>query len=168
MLHIKTGHLKGDPFFQDICDFISSQGAYGAAAIEYFADQGGCFAIALDDTKIVGTSLNFKADNSKYLKEHLADYLQQEGIELSKCVSPACIYVDAAYSGQGIGDKMSVAKSQHSLEDGYEYTVLWGYESQAIFDYSTRIGNLIDTGVDDQKGFRIYLRRLTDVISSLS
>jgi hypothetical protein len=44
----------------------------------------------------------------------------------------------------------------------------WGYEGQAIFDYNQRIGSLIDTGIDDDHGFRIYLRTLQNTINNLS
>lgn len=168
MIEIVAGHLLDHPLYSGIADFIAGNGVYQRTTVDYFAAQNGCFAAALDGEKVVGTSLNFDAKNSDFLRQNLSAYLDQAGIPISTCVTPACIYLDPTYSGQKIGDSLSVAKSQHSLSDGYEYTVLWGYETQAIFDYSTRIGNLIDTGVDDQKGFRVYLRKLEDVISALT
>ena len=168
MAEIVTGHLQGHALYDRICTFICAQGFYRADAVAFFAERNACFAAALDGEVVVGTSLNFSAEHSSYLKDTIEGFLADRGLLLGQCVTPACIYLDPAYRNQGLGDRMSVAKSKHSIEDGYTYTVLWGYETQAIFDYSTRIGHLIDTGTDDMNGFRIYLRKLEDVISTLS
>ena len=168
MVDIVTGRLLDHSLYEKVCEFVCSQGVHSSETVGRFAQQNACFAAGLDGDTVVGTSLNFSNANTQYLEDKIGTYLSNNGITLSECVSPVGVFVNPDYRDQGLGDKLSVAKSQFSINDGYVYTVLWGYESQAIFDYSTRIGNLIDTGVDDMYGYRIYLRRLTDVVSALS
>lgn len=168
MVQIVTGNLTGNSLYQSISDFICSQGTYEEGVVNYFASQRGCFAAILDGDAVVGTSLTFDVDGARVIAEKISSFLLSSGIDIATCVSPACIYLDDAYTGQGLGDQMTVARSQYCIDQGYEYTVLWEYDTQAIFDYSTRVGNLIDTGMVDSKNFPIYLRRLSDVVSALT
>ena len=168
----QVGHTEGHSLKGSLCDFCCrmTPSIEAIHAFENYSRKGACFAAALDGDTVVGSSLNVPASQNAKLAEmpELITWLDGNGHSLSKIVYPAMIYVDPDYSGLGIGDKISVMKSQHSIEDGYTHTILFGYETQAIFDYSTRIGSLIDTGCDDWGGFRIYLRRLEDVVSALT
>lgn len=139
-------------------------------AFDNYSGKGAVFAAAFDGDTIVGSSLNVPADTNNLLSgmANLNNWLSSQNYDLADFAYPALIYVKSGYSGHGIADQLSIKKSQLCLDDGYTHTILFGYETQSIFDYSTRIGNLIDTGIDDYNGFRIYLRRLSDVISALT
>lgn len=171
MLAIETGVLKDNALYQDIVDFVLSQstdGSYNSSVMTGIANNKGHFAVALDGDTVVGTSLNFELPADHFFLPQVQSFLTESGINNTDCVSVAGVYVDPNYSGQQLADRLSIAKSEFSIAEGYTYTMLWGYGTQAIFDYSTRIGNLIDTGIDDTTGFRIYMRRLSDVVSALT
>jgi GNAT superfamily N-acetyltransferase len=171
MVTITTGVLRDNALYQDIVDFIlpkSTPEQYSAELMAYFAEQNAHFAVALDDGVVVGTSLNFELPADHYMLPRLADFLTAEGISNSDCLTAAAVFVDSNYSGQNIADRLTVAKSEQGITQGYTYAMAWGYEGQAIFDYNQRIGSLIDTGIDDDHGFRIYLRTLQNTINNLS
>ena len=169
MITITTGVLKDNALYQDIVDFVlPKSGLYDAELMAYFAENNGHFAVALDDGVVVGTSLNFELPADHYMLPRLADFLTAEGISNSDCLTPAAVFVNSNYSGQNIADRLQVATSEEGITQGYTYTMAWGYEGQDIFDYNKRIGSLIDTGVDDNHGFRIYLRTLQNTINNLT
>ena len=171
MVTLTTGLLDGHKRYQQIVDFVlpkSTPDQYNEDMMEYFAKNSACIAVALDGENIVGTSLNFVLPADHSILTTLADYLIASGISNNDCVSPAAIFVDPAYTGQGIADKLTISKSQYALETNRTYAMAWGYSTQAIFDYNVRIGNLIETGAKDGMGFNIYLRTLQDTIDSLS
>ena len=171
MVTITTGVLKDNALYQGIVDFVlpkSTPDQYNAELMAYFAENNAHFAVALDDGVIVGNSLNFELPADHYMLPRLASFLAAEGISNSDCLSAAAVFVDSNYSGQNIADRLTVAKSEQGITQGYTYAMAWGYEGQAIFDYNQRIGSLIDTGIDDDHGFRIYLRTLQNTINNLS
>jgi hypothetical protein len=168
MLTIKTDPLKGHALYQNIVDFIlpkSTPDQYNAELMAYFAENKAQIALALDGDVIVGTSLNFELPADHYILPRLEGFLAEEGISNSDCLTAAAVFVDSNYSGQNIADRLTISKSEQGIAQGYTYAMAWGYETKAIFDYNTRIGSLIDTGVDDNSGYRISLRTLQNTIN---
>lgn len=171
MVTITTGLLKDNALYQDIVDFVlpkSTPDQYNAELMAYFAENNAHFAVALDDGVVVGTSLDFELPEDHTILPRLADFFQSSGISNTDCVTPAGIFVDSNYAGQGIIDRLTVAMSEQSVANGYTYAMAWGYETEDIFSYNEYIGSLIDTGVDDDNGYRISLRTLQNTINNLS
>ena len=129
-----------------------------------------CYAIAKDGDEIVGLRLQFSVESNSYLTAHteLLSFLETVPTTLSSLVVPAHIFVKSEYLNQNIGAELSKLAAQCSIDAGYIYQINYGYETQAIFDYAQKIGNLIDTGVEDYNDFRIYLRELQDTVNYVS
>ena len=171
MVTITTGLLKDNALYQDIVDFVlpkSTPDQYNAELMAYFAENNARFAVALNDGVVIGTSLDFELPEDHTILPRLADFFQSSGISNTDCVTPAGIFVDSNYAGQGIIDRLTVAMSEQSVANGYTYAMTWGYETEDIFSYNEYIGSLIDTGVDDDNGYRISLRTLQNTINNLS
>jgi hypothetical protein len=172
VLTYETGTVSTSTRKQDICLFCCSQSTDDKAELsfELYSEEGALYSVALDGSTVVGSSLNVPADSNQRLLgiEGLSTWLSDNNYDINTLLYPAMIHVDPAYSGQNIGNQLSISKSTACQSSGFTDTILFGYETQAIFDYSTKIGSLVDTGIDDWKGFRIYLRSLNDVISQLS
>tara|TARA_R110000851_G_scaffold40450_1_gene101936 strand:- start:4242 stop:4775 length:534 start_codon:yes stop_codon:yes gene_type:complete len=172
MINITTANLKGHVLYQEIVDFIvtiANSTKYDDSVIDRLSELNSCIAVALDEGVIVGTSINFEMPADHFMVPRLAEFLASVGLSNANCVTAAAIFLNPAYKGQGIANKMAVAKSQWCLDMGHHtHAMAWGFGSQAIFDYNQYIGNLIDTGVDDDGGYRISLRTLQSTIDSLS
>jgi|5_EtaG_2_1085323.scaffolds.fasta_scaffold31211_3 hypothetical protein len=156
---------------QDIKDFVLEQSPRFAESLEIefnalLSKSHSCYAIAKDGDVIVGLRLQFSVEENPYLSAHtdLNSFLATVPTSLSSLVVPAHIYIKSGYSNQNIGDEVSRRAAQYSIDAGYSYQINYGYETQAIFDYAQRIGNLIDTGVEDYNNYRIYLRDLQDTV----
>lgn len=172
MITITTGPLKGHDRYQDIVTFVlfnSPSDEYTENLLSRLSEWNSCIAVALDEGVIVGTSMNFEMPDDHFMVPRLTEFLASIGLSNSNCVTPAAIFVNPAYKGQGIANKLTVAKSQWCLDIGHHtHAMAWGFGSQAIFEYNQYIGDLIDTGVDDDGGYRISLRTLQSTIDTLS
>ena len=160
---------------QGIKDFVLEQSPRTAESLEIefnaiLSKLHSCYAIAKDGDVIVGLRLHFSVEENPYLTAHtdLNSFLATVPTSLSSLVVPTHIYIKSGYSNQNIGDEVSRRAAQYSIDAGYSYQINYGYETQAIFDYAQRLGNLIDTGVEDYNDFRIYLRELQDTVNYVS
>jgi hypothetical protein len=170
VIEYQTGAFS-DNKQQDIKNFILEQSPRDAGGLELefnhiLSKAHSCYAIAKDGDAIVGLRLQFSVEENPYLSAHtdLNSFLATVPTSLSSLVVPAHIYIKSGYSNQNIGDEVSRRAAQYSIDAGYSYQINYGYETQAIFDYAQRIGNLIDTGVEDYNNYRIYLRDLQDTV----
>lgn len=169
MLVIQSDELTANhPRYEAIKAFFEEDSNFDGNIVDYFIRKGGCIVLALDGDVIVGLSVNFSVANHGVLSanEAFMEYVNQNALDLTKTVA-ACVYVKPSHAGQGLADKMTLARCLHSLEHGYTHQVCFSFETPEIFAYTQSIGGNVDTGAIDEYGYPIIVRSLQDGIDSM-
>lgn len=169
MINIQVDEMtSAHPLYTQIKDYFDTKTVFGSAVVDVWAERGACIATAQDGETLVGFSINFCVNNHGNLTKNDAfmAFIQQNNLDMANMVA-ACVYLDDEYLGQGLTDKMTLARSQHSLEHGYTHQVCFGFETPEIFAYTQSIGGNIDTGAIDDYGYTIYVRAIQDGIQSM-
>lgn len=168
------GHILQTEYYDKIKNFCNDNlpdiGTYTFFFDKFAETNNYGFAIAINENnEVVGTAFDYPATSNKYLNDHveLNQFLTQNSIGLDNCVYAAGVFIHPDYRGNNLLDTLSVYKSEVSLSDGYTHSVLFGYNSQEVYDYSLRIGFAIDTSCDDYQGRQIRLRKLEDYAVAL-
>lgn len=169
MATLQTGELTAHhPKYNAIKEFFAAESSFGSDIVDYFIRKGACIVLAVDEETLIGLSVNFSVDGHGVLttNENFMAFVHQSGLDLAKTVA-ACVYVKPAYAGQGLADKMTLARCLHSLEHGYTHQVCFSFESPEIFAYTQSISGNVDTGATDEYGYPIIVRSLQDGIDSM-
>lgn len=169
------GRILQTEYYDKIKSFCQENlpniGTYTFMFDKFAEDNNYSFAIALnEDNEVIGTAFDYPALSSKYLKEHsdLNQFLSGNSIPLDNCVYAAGVFIHPDYRGSNLLDALSVYKSEVSISDGYTHSILFGYNSQEVYDYSVRIGFTIHTSCTDYQGREIMLRKLEDYSVALN
>lgn len=169
MINIQVDEMtSAHPLYTQIKDYFDTRTVFGSAVVDVWAEKGACIATAQDGETLVGFSINFCVNNHGNLTKNDAfmAFIQQNNLNMANMVA-ACVYLDDEYLGQGLADKMTLARSQHSLEHGYTHQVCFGFETPEIFAYTQSISGNIDTGAIDDYGYPIIVRTIQDAIDCM-
>lgn len=169
MINIKIDEMtSAHPLYTQIKNYFDTKTVFGSVVVDVWAERGACIATAQDGETLVGFSINFCVNNHGNLTKNneFMSFIQKNNLDMAKMVT-ACVYLDDEYLGQGLADKMTLARSQHSLEHGYTHQVSFGFETPEIFAYTQSIGGNVDTGAIDDYGYTIYVRAIQDGIQSM-
>lgn len=131
--------------------------------LDNWKSKSGRVWLAKDGSTIVGSYFVVPATSIDYIKNHTAlnTYLSNNSISISSCVISLDIYVDSSYSGQGIYTQLKANRGQYNIDEGYTYSLGYGYGSDAIKTLAEGMSGIIDTGVTDLHDNKIHLIPLT-------
>lgn len=169
MLNIQVDELTSlHPLYSQIKDYFDAKTKFNSVVVDAWAERGACIATVQDGETLVGFSINFCVNNHLTLMKDntFMEFVQQNNLDMAKMVA-ACVYLDDEYLGQGLADKMTLARSQHSLQHGYTHQVCFAFESPEIFAYTQSITGNIDTGAIDDYGYPIIVRPIQDAIDCM-
>lgn len=169
MVNIKIDEMtSAHPLYTQIKNYFDTKTVFDSVVVDVWAERGACIATAQDGETLVGFSINFCVNNHGNLTKNneFMSFIQKNNLDMAKMVT-ACVYLDDEYLGQGLANKMTLARSQHSLEHGYTHQVSFGFETPEIFAYTQSIGGNVDTGAIDDYGYTIYVRAIQDGIQSM-
>lgn len=121
-------------------------------------------AIALDGTRVVGTSLYVPATAEPWAVEH-ADAIPEP---LANCIVRTHIYVAEGAQGRGLSRALTTASMRDALEQGYTHVLAYGYQTEEIYQWARALHDGLpsrrDLPVTDRKGRAAWITALEDLV----